>query len=391
MSSGPANTFALANGIIISGGDTLRGHAVITGDGIINAIVPDGQIPEGMTTHILNGQRLCPGFIDLQLNGCGGVLFNNDISTSALAAMHRINLRHGCTSFLPTLISCDDNDIRQAITVVREYQRCHPFQVPGLHLEGPWLNPKRKGIHDAAQIRHPDANLLRLVCDNSSAIAMVTLAPEVCPAGTIEQLTEVGIRVSIGHTAATSAEVTQAIRAGAGFATHLFNAMPPLINREPGPVGAILDDQHICAGIIADGVHVNWQMIRLVWRLLGSQRLCLVTDATPAAGARIDQFQLGGQTVYYRDGKCFSAEGTIAGSVLTMDMAVKNSVEHIGIPLAEAVCMATTTPARTLDLGDHIGQIKPGRQANLAILDQNHSVTATISNGQLMDWSNMIT
>ncbi len=388
MVIGHTNTFALTDGIIISAGDILKNHAVVISDGIIKAIIPDSQLSKGIATHSLGGQHLCPGFIDLQLNGCGGVLFNSDINTNTLDTMHQTNLRHGCTSFLPTLITCDDGDIQQAITVTQEYKNHHPFRVPGLHLEGPWLNPNRKGIHDAKQVRRPDADLLRLICDNSNTISMMTLAPEVCPAGTIEQLTEAGIRVAIGHTAATSTEVKQAIKAGAGFATHLFNAMPPLTNREPGPVGAILDDQHICAGIIADGVHVNWQNIRLAWRLLGSKRLCLVTDATPAAGAQIDQFQFGGQTVYYRDGKCLSAEGTIGGSALTMDAAVKNSIEHVHIPLAEAICMATITPAHSIGLDDHIGQIKPGMQANLAILDQDYSVTATISDGQLIDWGN---
>ncbi|GAA4649151.1 N-acetylglucosamine-6-phosphate deacetylase [Kistimonas scapharcae] len=383
-----ADTFALTDGIIVSVSAILENHAVIISEGSIDSIVPDDQLPAGMTTHSLGGQWLCPGFIDLQLNGCGGVLFNSDISTGTLDTMHQTNLRHGCTSFLPTLITADDNDIQHAISVTREYKNRHPFHVPGLHLEGPWLNPNRKGIHDPAHVRRPDADLLRLMCDNSNTISMVTLAPEVCPPGTIEQLTEAGIRVAIGHTAATSAEVEQAIKAGAAFATHLFNAMPPLTNREPGPVGAILDDPHICAGIIADGVHVNWQNIRLAWRLLGSKRLCLVTDATPAAGTQIDQFQFGGQTVYYRDGKCISAEGTICGSALTMDAAVKHSVEHVHIPLTEAVCMATATPARSIGMDDHIGQIKPDMQANLTVLNQDYSVTATISDGQLIDWSN---
>ena len=386
MDIGQTNTFALIDGIIVSDSSILEDHAVIISDGTIDAIVRDDQLPAGMAAHSLDGQWLCPGFIDLQLNGCGGVLFNSDISTSTLDTMHQTNLRHGCTSFLPTLITCDDNDIQTAIAVMQEYQHHHPFRVPGLHLEGPWLSPNRKGIHDATQIRQPDSALLRLICDNSNTISMVTLAPEVCPAGTIEQLTDAGIRVAIGHTAATSTEVEQAIKAGAAFATHLFNAMPPLTNREPGPVGAILDDQHICAGIIADGIHVDWRNIRLAWRLLGSDRLCLVTDATPAAGAQIEQFQFGGQTVYYRDGKCLSADGTIGGSALTMDAAVKNSIEHVHIPLDEAICMATATPASSIGMDDHIGQIRPGMQANLTILDMHHSVTATVSDGVLMDW-----
>ena len=388
MNTCQSETFALTHGNIVSAGAILENQSVIISEGRIKAIIPDDLVPTDITVLSLGGQWLCPGFIDLQLNGCGGVLFNSAINTETLDGMHQTNLRHGCTSFLPTLITCEDSDIETAIAVTADYQKCHPQRVPGLHIEGPWLNPKRKGIHDIHHVRQPDPVLLRLICDNSSTIRMVTLAPEVCPAGTIEQLTEAGIVVSIGHTAATSTEVAAAIKAGACFATHLFNAMPPLTNREPGPVGAILDDPGIRAGIIADGIHVDWQNIRLAWRLLGSERLCLVTDATPAAGAQIEQFQFGGQTIYYREGKCLSAEGTIGGSALTMDRAVKHCIDQIGIPLTDAITMATASPARSIDMDQHIGQVKPGMQANLVILDQDHSVTATVADGKLREWRN---
>lgn len=329
----------------------------------------------------LQGLHLSPGFIDLQLNGCGGVLFNSAISAATLDTMHAANLRSGCTSFLPTLISCSDDDMIRAVTVVRDYRRRHPQRVPGIHLEGPYLNPQRRGIHHPDFIRPPCPRMIRWLCEQADAIAMVTLAPEVCPDGTIEQLAEAGITVAMGHSNARCQQARAAEGAGVRFATHLHNAMSPLTSREPGVVGAVLDSDTLGAGIIADGHHLAWENLRIAHRLL-QDRLVLVTDGTTPAGTTIPQFEFAGQTIYHRDGKCTNSDGTLAGSALTMIQAVANSI-HQGLPSAAVIRMATVNAARAIGQQEQIGAVAAGYPANLALFDQQLQLWGTISDGQL--------
>lgn len=373
--------YALINCKIYTGRERLIDHAVIVNDNIINAVCPIDQLPTAIKTIDLQGANLCPGFIDLQLNGCGGVMFNDQISAATIEIMHQANLKSGCTSFLPTLITSSDQDIQQAITAQREYQNQHPHQSLGLHLEGPYLNVMKKGIHSADFIRQSDQAMIDFICQNSDVVTKVTLAPENNNLHHIEQLVEAGIIVAIGHSNATYHQAREGFSAGISFATHLFNAMTPSTGREPGVVGAIYDTPDVYAGIIADGFHVDYANIRIAHKIKGD-KLVLVTDATAPAGAEMDYFIFVGKKVYYRNGKCVDENGTLGGSALTMIEAVQNTVEHVGIALDEALRMASLYPAKAIGLDKQLGRIKPGYVANLTAFDHEFKVKAIVINGQ---------
>ncbi|ASJ39242.1 N-acetylglucosamine-6-phosphate deacetylase [Vibrio vulnificus] len=373
--------YALTNCKIYTGSDVLSEHALIIENDLITSIVPAADLPSGIEVKDLAGANVSPGFIDLQLNGCGGVMLNDEITAETMQIMHEANLKSGCTSFLPTLITSSDADMRAAITAAREYHAKYKNQSLGLHLEGPYLNVMKKGIHSVDYIRPSDTSMVDFICENADVVAKVTLAPELNDPEHIEKLRNAGIVVSIGHTNATYAEARKGFEAGITFATHLFNAMTPMVGREPGVVGAIYDTPDVYAGIIADGFHVDYANIRIAHKIKG-EKLVLVTDATAPAGANMDYFIFVGKKVYYRDGKCVDENGTLGGSALTMIEAVENTVEHVGIALDEALRMATLYPAKAIGVDGYLGRIKKGYIANLTIFDRDFNVKATVVNGQ---------
>ncbi|MBJ7221684.1 MULTISPECIES: N-acetylglucosamine-6-phosphate deacetylase [unclassified Brenneria] len=378
--------YALTNGRIYTGHQVLDNHAVVIADGLIENVCPISDLPAGLEKHDLGGALLAPGFIDLQLNGCGGVQFNDSlesISVQTLETMHQANLKSGCTSFLPTLITSSDEFMKHSVEVMRAYLAQNQHQALGLHLEGPWLNVIKKGTHNAAFIRQPTAELVDFLCKNADVVSKITLAPEKVSSVVIRQLVEAGIVVSAGHSNATWKQAKQGFAAGIRFATHLFNAMPYLTGREPGLVGAVYDAPEIYCGIIADGLHVDWANLRISKRIKG-EKLVLVTDATAPAGADIDQFIFAGKTIYYRDGLCVDENGTLSGSALTMIEAVRNCVEQAGIPLDEALRMATLYPARAIGTDKRLGSIESGKVANLTVFDRNYHILKTFVGGNDM-------
>ncbi|MEQ9772634.1 N-acetylglucosamine-6-phosphate deacetylase [Pectobacterium jejuense] len=375
--------YALTHSRIFTGHQILDNHAVVIADGLIERVCPLAELPDNIEQHDLSGAFLAPGFIDLQLNGCGGVQFNDSldtISVKTLEIMQQANERSGCTSFLPTLITSSDAFMKHSINVMRDWLAQNKHQALGLHLEGPWLNVLKKGTHDPAFIRKPTQELVDFLCANADAITKVTLAPEEVEPSVIRQLTAAGIIVSAGHSNATWEQAKLGFAAGIRFATHLFNAMPYLTGREPGLVGAIYDAPEVYCGIIADGRHVDWANIRNSKRIKGD-KLVLVTDATAPAGADIDQFIFAGKTIYYRDGICVDEHGTLSGSALTMIEAVRNSVEHAGIALDEAIRMATLYPARAIGVDKQLGSIESGKVANLTVFDRDYHILKTFVNG----------
>lgn len=373
--------YALTNCKIFTGSDVLESSSVLIEDGKISSICLTTELPKNISLVDLQGANLSPGFIDLQLNGCGGVMFNDDISVETLDIMHKANLKSGCTSFLPTLITSSDADMQQAIKVQRQYNSQYQNQALGLHLEGPYLNVMKKGIHSPDFIRESDEDMIDFICDNNELVTKVTLAPEQNNPAHIRRLKESGIIVSIGHSNATYAEACQGFKNGISFATHLFNAMTPMVGREPGVVGAIYDTPEVYAGVIVDGFHVDYPNIRIAHKLKG-EKLVLVTDATAPAGAEMDHFIFVGKKVYYREGKCIDENGTLGGSALTMIEAVKNTVEFVGIALDEALRMATLYPAKAIGVDGLLGRIEAGMVANLTVFDRDYNVTATVVNGQ---------
>lgn len=376
--------YALTHCTFYTGDAVLQDHALVVEDGTIVDLCPVQALSDDVRQVDGQGLAAAPGFIDLQLNGCGGVMFNDDITSATLDQMHRTNLLSGTTSFLPTLITTSDAAMREAIAVVAAYRRQHPDRVLGLHLEGPYLNPQRRGIHEARYVRSPDAAMIDyLVAAGPEVIKLITLAPEVVPTSMIRRLVEAGIRVSAGHSAASFESAIAGFESGISLVTHLFNAMSPWQGRSPGLVGAAFDRTEVYAGIIADGHHVHYASLRLAHQIKGD-RLFLVTDATPPVGTTMPSFMIGGQEVFYQNGRCVSAEGTLGGSALTLIEAVQNCVQHVGIPLDEALRMATLYPARAIGVETFLGRLAPGYRANLVVFDpQRFTVESLIQQGQV--------
>jgi len=375
--------YALTQGRIFTGHKILDNHAVVIADGLIERVCPLEDLPAGIETRDVGGAIIAPGFIDLQLNGCGGVQFNDDIaaiSVETLQIMQKANEKSGCTSFLPTLITSTDELMKRAVEVMRAYLAQNANQALGLHLEGPWLNPLKKGTHDPALIRAPDKELVDFLCANADVITKITLAPEKVDAAVIRQLRAAGIVISAGHSHGTYEEAAAGIDAGVTFATHLYNAMPTTSGREPGLIGALFDSPDVWCGVIADGLHVHYANIRNAKRIKGD-KLILVTDATAPAGASIDRFIFAGKTIYYRNGLCVDEHGTLSGSALTMIEAVENSVEHVGISLDETLRMATLYPARAMGVDNQLGSIEAGKVANLTVFTRDYKIIRTIVNG----------
>ncbi|ALB66072.1 N-acetylglucosamine-6-phosphate deacetylase [Cronobacter dublinensis 1210] len=375
--------YALTHGRIYTGHDILDDHAIVIADGLIERLCPLADLPAGIEQRDMGGAIIAPGFIDVQLNGCGGVQFNDTadaVSVDTLEIMQKANEKSGCTSYLPTLITCSDALMKQGVRVMRDYLAHHKNQALGLHLEGPWLNIVKKGTHNPDYVREPDAELVDYLCENADVITKITLAPERVAPEVIAKLTAAGIVVSAGHSNATLKEAKKGFRAGIRFATHLFNAMPYITGREPGLTGAIFDEPDVFCGIIADGLHVDFANVRLAKKVKGD-KLCLVTDATAPAGANIDEFIFAGKTIYYRNGLCVDENGTLSGSALTMIEGVRNLVEHVNIALDEALRMATLYPARAMGVAHRLGSVEAGKVANLTAFTRDYKIIKTIVNG----------
>ncbi|WP_022940951.1 N-acetylglucosamine-6-phosphate deacetylase [Psychromonas hadalis] len=371
--------YALTNCTIYTTEAVLTDHAVIIENDLIKNIVVASDLDSNIKKIDLNGANLSPGFIDLQLNGCGGVMLNGAETQETLKIMQATNLKSGTTSYLPTFITDADEGIKRMLKVTRHYMDKTPNEVLGLHLEGPYLSIEKKGIHRPEFIRKPDAAMIEIICENSDIVSMLTLAPENSPIAVIKQLSESNIVVSMGHTNATYAQAKVAIDNGVSCATHLFNAMSAIAGREPGVVGAIYDND-IYAGVIVDGFHVAYENVRISKKIMG-EKLFLVTDATAPAGANIDSFDFVGTTVFYKEGKCLGTDGTLGGSAVTMIESIEQTVKFVGVELKEAIRMATLYPAKAISVDNRLGSIKVGKVANLAIFNNDYKVTATVVNG----------
>ena len=344
-----------------------RDACVVVEDGFIVAVL-HGEPPAGDAID-LDGGYLVPGFIDAQVNGGGGVLFNNDTSVDAIAAIGRAHRQFGTTGFLPTLISDDAEVMQRAIAATRDAISQGVPGVLGIHLEGPYLAPARKGTHDDAKFRVPDDAEIAMATSLENGISLLTLAPERVPAQAIRAIVERGAVVTAGHTAGAYDEIRAGIEAGITGFTHLFNAMTPLQGREPGAVGAALEDDDCWCGVIVDGVHVHPASLRVALAAKPRGKVFLVTDAMPMVGADDPSFDLYGETITAVDGVVRNAAGALAGSALDMASAVRNSVQLLGLPLEEACRMAAQYPAEFLGIGGTHGRIAPGYRADLVLLD----------------------
>lgn len=357
---------------------------LIEGDRILDVTRNGDPCLRHAKVHDLQGALILPGFIDIQVNGGGGVLFNDNPTIEGIRAIGAAHSRFGTTGFLPTLLSDDLGVVAQAITAVRSAMAAGVPGVLGIHIEGPFLSEARKGAHDAAVFRRIDDAAVQLLSSLRVGTTLVTLAPEVTTPEIVAQLSAAGVIVAAGHSDATYAEVEQALRHGLRGFTHLFNAMSPLRAREPGVVGAALHDRDSYCGIIVDGHHVDPVVLQIALRAKSRHRLMLVTDAMPCAGTDLRSFKLQGRTILVNDGCCLDERGTLIGTTLTMIQAVKNAVSLLGLDLPEAVRMASEYPANFLGRGATYGRIAPGYRANLVITDDDLNVLTTWIDGRPM-------
>ncbi len=373
---------ALINSVIYTDNRILYGHAITVHKDKIHSIVPQEQLTEKVEIIDLQGANLTAGFIDLQLNGCGGVMVNETPSVKTLEIMQATNRRSGTTSFLPTFITASDEGMKSAVSMMRDFLSQHQNQALGLHLEGPYISKEKKGVHREEYIRAISPEMATFLLDNSDVITKITLAAENPTAEYIPEFVSKGIVVSIGHSNANFATAQQAFGQGATFATHLHNAMSAVKSgREMGVVGAVLANDNVYTGVIADGLHVEFDNIKIAKRAKGN-KLCLVTDATAAAGANIEKFDFVGTTVYVRNGKCYDANGTLGGSAATMIECLENVVKHANIPLDEALRMCNLYPAQAIKVDHKLGSIRTGNIANLTAFTHDFKVIGTMVNGE---------
>lgn len=376
-----ARVTAFTNGRIFVEGAFLSGRTVLVEPPSIAAIVGAGDVPDAALRVDLKDRLLLPGFVDLQVNGGGGVLFNARPTVDGVRAIAAAHRRFGTTALLPTLISDDLEVVEQGIAAVREAMRIGVPGIIGIHLEGPFLNPERKGAHDERTLLKLEPRHLDLLTSLDRGHTLVTLAPEMALSGTVKTLAASGVLVSAGHTNATYDVMRQGFDDGVTGVTHLFNAMSPLTARAPGAVGAALDTRHVYCGIIVDGRHVAPATLRIALAAHPRDRFVLVTDAMPSVGAADKSFLLQGKRITVRDGVCVDERGTLSGADLDMASAIRNTVRLIGLPLADAIRMATEYPADMLGRAD-LGRIAVGARANLVVCNDDLRVEATWIDGR---------
>jgi N-acetylglucosamine-6-phosphate deacetylase len=378
-------SLALINGRLLTDAGFAEGRVVVLRGGRIEAVLGSDQwqADRKQTIYDLKGNRLVPGFVDTQVNGGGGVLFNDDPSVDSIVEIGRAHRRYGTTGFLPTLIS---DDLEVVVKAVHAVQKAIEIGVPGvlgIHIEGPFLNEERKGVHDVTKLRWLDEDQLDLLTSlDGGGRTLVTLAPERTSPQIIRKLADAGVIISAGHTNGTYAEIKDALSQGMTGFTHLFNAMSQLTGREPGAVGAALDDPNSWCGIIVDGHHVDPVVLRIALRCKRADRFMLVTDAMPSVGAPNKAFNLQGRPISVSDNMLLDEHGRLAGSDIDMASAVRNAVSMLGVDIEQSVRMASRYPAEFLRLGHEIGRIAPGYRANLALLDDKLDVVETWIDGR---------
>ncbi|MBP6467994.1 MAG: N-acetylglucosamine-6-phosphate deacetylase [Fusobacteriaceae bacterium] len=371
--------YALINGEIYTGEGIVKNKAIIIDGNRVEALVD--EIPKDIKVIDLQGKIVAPAFIDLQLNGCGGVLFNDEISLETLRIMNETNIKTGTTSYLPTLITTTDENIEKALKLVEENENLEEIGVLGLHIEGPYISIPKKGIHNPAYIRVMSDEIIHKIAKFGSKVTKImTIAPENAKVEHLKELKDSGINLSIGHTNATYEEALEKVEYFK-MATHLFNAMSSFTSREPGVIGAIFENKSLYTGIIVDGVHSHYGSVKIAKDIL-KEKLFLVTDAVAPVGTNMESFMFEGNKVLYKDGKCISPDGTLGGSALTMIEGVQNLVKHVRVSLEEALFMASTYPAKAIRVDDKYGYIKEGYIADLVVLDKELNISNMIVKGE---------
>ncbi len=372
---------ALVGARIFTGEEFLNNHALIINGDVIEALVSAEHLPADISRIELNGGVLAPGFIDLQVNGGGGAFFTNDTSVSAIQTMLDGHRPTGTTSLLPTLIS-DTREVHQAgVRAIAAAVAAGLKGVLGVHVEGPFFDMARRGAHNERYIRKMEQAdidwLVASVKAQHEFKVMLTLAPEHADAGQIKQLTSAGVVVCAGHTDGHYDDVVAALKEGLSGFTHLYNAMRPTTGREPGVVGAALEDANSWCGIIIDTYHVHAASARIAYAAKPKGKMYLVTDAMSTVGSPEKSFQIYGETIYEKDGCLVNAEGRLAGSAIGMIDAVRLNTNWVGVELAESLRMASLYPAEYMQVDNHLGRIRENYRADLVHFTDDFKVTHT--------------
>ena len=341
----------------------------------------------GVETVDASGMMVVPGFVDTHVHGGSG----SDVMDGTAEAVRKIasyHARFGTTSMVATTTTESFDRIIRAVRAARAVieRRTDGAEVVGIHLEGPYINPERRGAQNVKHVRLPSLREFKRILDESAnRVRIVTLAPEIKRGVEfIAALKNMGIVLSAGHSNASYADMVSAIDAGITHVTHIFNGMRELHHREPGIVGAALTREELTVSVIADGVHVHPNVIELLFKAKGVDNIILITDAIRAAGMSDGTYELGGLHVTVKRGVCRLASGTLAGSTLTMNMAVKNMIDFLGIPLSDALKMASTNAAKIIGFADSKGSLEEGKDADIAILDEDFNVKSTIVKGRII-------
>jgi N-acetylglucosamine-6-phosphate deacetylase len=372
---------ALINATIYTGDEVLDGRALVIENGTVVALPTDldestfpGEVID------VSGLSLAPGLIDLQANGGGDLLFNDSPSPETLQAIVAAHLRCGTTDLLASYITAPAAGLRLAANAIQEARRLSVTGLLGVHFEGPLLSMANRGVHNASLLRTSvdDELFDQLSAPARSGPTMVTLAPETVPAGFIEALAEQGVAVSAGHTEATPDQIHRAVDEGLRAGTHVWNGMPPIRGRRPGPVPALLSDSRVWCAFIADGHHLSAETLAFSLDVKAPRRSILVSDAMPPVGGTRSTFTLDGRQITVRAGRCETAEGHLAGAAAPLIEGVRHCVVELGVPIAEALRMASLYPAECLGIEDRRGRIAAGYPARIVALDAQISPVAVV-------------
>lgn len=373
--------YALVNCDIYTGIEFIHNKAVVINGNKIHELIPLEKLNPNIEKIDLKNHTIAPGFIDIQVNGGGDVLFNDSPDIKTIKTMLSAHRKYGTTDMLPTLITDSKEKMQMAADTI---SKCIQENIPGvlgIHFEGPFLNKDKAGVHDKSFIRKVNDTDIDIICSVSEGKTLLTIAPEQVDDKVITDLKERGIVISLGHTSGTYSQAMNAFSLGVDCTTHLYNAMTQLGSREPGVVGAALDHNDSWCGIIVDGIHSDFAAVRIAHKAKNLQKMILVTDAMPPVGGEGLDFNLGEYEISFKNGQCITNGNVLAGSGLDMASAVRNCIQKVGIDKGEALRMASTYPANLLGIDDKIGYIKPGFKANLVILNTQVHVSATIING----------
>lgn len=357
--------------------------AVVVKEGHIIDLVDPQRIPAQAEIVDLNGASLIAGFVDLQVNGGGGVLLNDDASVEAIKTVLDAHAIFGTTQLFPTVFTPKIERMKELMNSALELRRSGDMRVAGVHFEGPIINSGKAGVHNKENIRKAEHDIIELYIECASKMpTLVTLAPELVEVSIIEKLSNAGVLLLAGHTQATFEQMSTATDAGLQGVTHLYNACSGPSSREPGAVGFALSNDASYFSVIVDGFHVHFASVDVALRCKSPGKAFLVTDAMPALGSDKPSFSIDDLQIFVENGRCQTADGVLAGSALDMATAVRNCVQQVGVNRPEAIRMATIYPAAFARLGDNVGCIQPGAPANLVVCDNEMNISAVYIDGE---------